>query len=530
MLPVLAVRPGISSGAFRTATGIALAVLALASCQSNEESLAPSAPGEGASLAASAVQAERVAGSYIVVFKPDVADVPGLAQRLARESGGSLRFTYTAALKGFAAHLPDQALEGLRRNPHVALIEQDGVVEADDAQSSPPSWGLSRIDQRSLPMDTYYTYAAASGAGVNVYILDTGIRSTHRDFGGRVVAAFTAIGDGNGSEDCRGHGTHVAGIVGGTKFGVAKSVRLYSVRVLDCTGSGTYSSIIAGIDWVTKNRLLPAVANMSLSGSSSSTMNTAVQNSIASGVVYTAAAGNSATDACSRSPANVPQVLTVAASNWTDAQSSFSNYGTCVDLYAPGEGITSAFFVNDSASAVYAGTSQAAPHVAGVAALYLSLHPAATPAEVASAIVGSSTANAISGSGAGTPNRLLYSGFMTETIQPPADTVTPPADTVPAPTSPEPPTTSDQAPVATFTANGCPRGKCTFDASGSSDDQGIVSYSWNFGDGSASSSASAGVKVSHAYSAAASYTVTLTVTDAAGQKSSRSQTVTVKRI
>jgi aqualysin 1 len=342
----------------------------------------------------------------IVVFHRSVSDPAGLARRLA---GPGLRHVYTHAIKGFAADLPSQAIEALKRNPNVAYIEPDGLAYAITVQSPAPSWGLDRIDQRSLPLSNSYTYLA-TGTGVNAYIIDTGIRTTHQDFGGRALWRFNSAKGRNagGDTDCNGHGTHVAGTVGGTKYGVAKGVRLHAVKVLDCAGDGRWSWVIAGIDWVTANAVKPAVANMSLGGDFSQAVNDAVAGSIASGISYSIAAGNSATNACTVSPASVASALTVAASTKTDGHASYSNAGSCVDLYAPGSGILSDWASSDIEAVFLSGTSMAAPHVSGAVALWLETHTTASPAAVTSAILGGATTGVLTGVPAGTPNRLLF--------------------------------------------------------------------------------------------------------------------------
>ena len=513
-------------------------LLQLAACDGDSPlASTPAAPPVAASVASLAAgRPDVIPGQYIVVFRDSVSDAPGLARRLTAAHGGELKFTYAAALKGFAARLPDQAVAALERNPRVAYVEPDAVARAEGVQAAPGSWGLDRIDQRSLPLDHSYGYAS-TGAGVSVYILDTGIRASHVEFGGRVSGGFTAINDGRGTDDCDGHGTHVAGIVGGTAYGVAKAVTLYSVRVLDCTGSGSNSGIIAGIDWVTQNRVLPTVANMSMTGSKSSTVNSAVQNSIKAGVVYTIAAGNSGADACNYSPASTPEALTVGASWNGDGRSGYSNFGPCLDLFAPGSAIRSANHLDDTSSVIRGGTSMAAPHAAGVAALYLSANPTASPAQVASAIVRAATPNVLSDVPSGTPNLLLHSSFAGGAPPPPPDSTvaTPPTDTATTPPPPieetpaPPPPAIDTPPVVSLTSS-CSRGRCRFDASGSSDDHGIASFSWSFGDDSAAMTGSTLAKVTHTYSSASRYSVTVTVTDTAGQQTTKTLEVTVRKV
>jgi subtilisin family serine protease len=281
-------------------------------------------------------------------------------------------------------------------------------MTADTTQTNPP-WGLDRIDQRNLPLNATYNYNW-TGSGVRAYIIDTGIRTSHTQFGGRASAVFDALG-GNG-QDCNGHGTHVAGTVGGSTYGVAKSSLLRAVRVLDCNGSGSTSGVISGVDWVRQNFIAPAVANMSLGGGVSSALDTAVNNLSNAGVTIAVAAGNSNANACNSSPARAANAITTGATTTTDARASFSNFGTCVDIFAPGSGILSAWFSSNTATATLSGTSMASPHVAGVAALYKQAVPSASATTVRNAIVNNATTNKVTNAGTGSPNRLLYSLFF----------------------------------------------------------------------------------------------------------------------
>jgi len=352
--------------------------------------------------------AAAIADRYIVVFRSGTTRAAAAAAiNSARAQGGRLHFQYAAALNGFAATLPARALEAVSRNPNVAYIEADQVMSIDATQS-PATWGLDRIDQRNLPLNNSYTYNV-TGTGVTAYIIDTGIRISHNEFGGRASVGTDTIGDGQNGNDCNGHGTHVAGTVGGSTYGVAKNVSLVAVRVLSCSGSGSTSGVIAGVDWVTANARKPAVANMSLGGSRSTSLDTAVNNSINSGVTYAIAAGNSNRNACNYSPARVSAAITVGATTSTDARASYSNFGSCLDLFAPGSSITSAWNTSNTATNTISGTSMATPHVAGVAALYLQTNTGASPATVRDAIVNGATPNVVSDAGRNSPNRLLYS-------------------------------------------------------------------------------------------------------------------------
>ncbi len=343
-----------------------------------------------------------------MVFRDDVGDVPGLARRLAAGQGGQVDYVYGAAIRGFSVRLGNaQAAEAIARNPNVAFVEADQVMRIDASQTPAP-WGLDRTDDRTLILDNEFTFTS-TGSGVTAYIIDTGILTGHVDFGGRARRGFDAISPA--ADDCNGHGTHVAGTAGGATYGVAKSVTLVAVRVLDCSGSGSTSGVIAGVDYVAAQSARPAVANMSLGGGSSTALDNAVATAINSGVSFAVAAGNSRRDACNFSPARVPGALTVGATTNTDVRASFSNFGRCLDLFAPGSSITSAWYTSPTATATISGTSMASPHVAGVVAQFLQLNPNATVSAVTQALIANSTLNTVGDAGRSSPNRLLYSNY-----------------------------------------------------------------------------------------------------------------------
>jgi subtilisin family serine protease len=365
-----------------------------------------------------------IEGSYIVVLKSPAGRgqdraAAGLAQaevsrfvadtavEMATRHRLDVHQVYDHAVTGFAVRASRQDIDRLLRDPRVDFVEEDGMVFLSATQSN-ATWGLDRIDQRDRPLNGTYVYNYTA-SNVRVYVIDSGIRASHTDFGGRVLAGATAINDGRGTNDCNGHGTHVAGTIGGATWGVAKAVRLVPVRVFGCTGGSSNSVIISGIDWVAANHVKPAVANMSLGGPASSAIDNATNNLNNRGVTVVVAAGNENQNACNVSPARVSAAMTVGSTTSTDARSSFSNFGSCVNIFAPGSSIRSTWYTSNTATNTISGTSMAAPHVAGVAALWLGAYPGSSPSQIRNHIYNRATTSRLSGIGSGSPNRLLYS-------------------------------------------------------------------------------------------------------------------------
>ncbi|GAA3891555.1 hypothetical protein GCM10022207_68890 [Streptomyces lannensis] len=349
-----------------------------------------------------------VSGSYIVTLKGGTKAPSALGRSIAEKYGAKISQTYGTALNGYAVRVDERQARRLAADSHVASVVQDTRVTLDRYQKNPPSWGLDRIDQPNQPLDHGYTWPEPAGAGVTVYVIDTGIRISHKDFGGRAGYGWDFVDNDRTASDANGHGTHVAGTAVGTRYGVAKRAKVVAVRVLDAKGAGTTAQVIAGIDWVTRHARKPAVANLSLGGYASTQLDAAVRNSIASGVSYTVAAGNEGLPAGLYSPARVPQAITVGAGDRKDTRAVFSNWGSGLDLFAPGVAITSDSSASDTATATLSGTSMAVPHAAGAAALYLAKHPKATPAQVSRALVQQAVRGRVKNAGTGSPDRLLH--------------------------------------------------------------------------------------------------------------------------
>jgi subtilisin family serine protease len=500
--------------------GFALAaIMVVSSCQKSTDLEPGSTDLKNAQIEES--DYKIIPGQYIVVlnefpgqpkgkavgYGAGIARAKQVAEGLMNENripADKLGFVYAFALDGFSATLTEEQMIRLARDKRVKYVEPDQEVSINTTQNN-ATWGLDRIDQRDTPLNQTYTWDA-TGTGVTAYILDTGIKTSHNEFGGRAQQGFDAFG-GN-SEDCNGHGTHVAGTVGGTTYGVAKGVTLVAVRVLDCNGSGSWSGVIAGMDWVAANHKKPAVANMSLGGGASTAIDDAVGRMYDAGVPVIVAAGNGdragrAQNACNYSPARAPKAYTIGATTSSDSKTSWSNYGNCVNLFAPGASITSAWYTSNTATNTISGTSMASPHVAGGAALFLQNNTSATPQQVYEALTTNSTKNKVTSSNT-TNNHLLYTlGFGSD-------------GGGEDPTPNQPPVASFSFTTSGLTANFV--GSASYDPEGS-----IAGYAWTFGDGSTSTV----VNPSHTYSAAGTYTVALTVTDDKGATGTTSKNVTV---
>ncbi|MFD8050309.1 S8 family peptidase [Streptomyces chartreusis] len=348
-----------------------------------------------------------VSGSYVVTLKGATRAPSAAGKSLAEKYGAKISHTYGTVLNGYAVRADERQAKRLAADPRVASVVQDTRVTLEHTRKNPPSWGLDRIDQANLPLDKSYTWPESAGGGVTVYVIDTGIRVSHKDFGGRASYGWDFVGNDRSAGDGNGHGTHVAGTIAGKQYGVAKKAKVVAVRVLDDAGGGTTAQVIAGIDWVTRHARKPAVANVSLGGNRNAQLDAAVRNSVAAGVTYTVAAGNDGLPAGLYSPAAVREAITVGATDRKDARAGFSNTGSVLDVFAPGVSITSASYTSDTGRATFSGTSMASPHVAGVAALYLADHPKASPAQVSKALVARAASGKVSGRGLGSPNKLL---------------------------------------------------------------------------------------------------------------------------
>ncbi len=454
---------------------------------------------------------QLVPNEYIVVMRdPGDLGAQSGAVATARGAGGVVTARWDRAVNGFAARLSPAALAEIRRRPDVDYVEPDGMMYATGVQSPVGSWGQDRVDQRNLPLNNSYTYPN-TGVGVHAYIIDTGINATHSEFTGRIGAGADFTGSGT-TNDGNGHGTHVAGTIGGTTYGLAKGVTLHPVRVLNSAGSGQWSWYVSGINWVIANKVSPAVANASLGGGINTSADNATDALANAGVTFAIASGNSNANACNYSPSRrgvTNGVISTNASSSTDARASFSNFGSCTDIFAPGVNIKSAWIGSTTATNTISGTSMASPHVAGAAALYLGTNAAMTPAQVEAAMKADATTGKITSPGTGSPNLLLFVGNIGGSTPPP----------------------SNQPPVAAFTQACVAKVRlsgtvwvCTLDGSSSTDDVGVVSYTWTTNSGAPTKS---GAIITRVLETAGTYTNTLTVKDAGGLSNSVTKSVTV---
>ena len=481
-----------------------LGILSLAACN---DATAPS-PAQSTTrhTTANSPNADVWAGHYIVVLRSGTATPENLLHRISFSHPMAFDQKFGTVMHGFAAAVDSGDVEKLRADPDVERIEPDRIVKQMGSETG-MGWALDRLDQHGLPLNNTFSYGA-TGAGVNLYIVDGGIRYTHGEFGGRAHFAYDALG-GNGS-DCNGHGTGVAGVAAGSKYGVAKGATIWSVRVFPCSGSTALSTILAGVDWVTAHHRSPAVANLSLGASWAPILDSAVSKSIQAGVTYVVAAGNSGADACTMSPAKLKTAITVGAIDVTDLRPSWSNYGSCVALFAPGVNVPAADYYSDASYANWNGTSMAAPFVAGAAALYLSEHPSASPATVRGALTSNAT-NSLLSNLSGSANKLLYTSWIGGTSTPST------------PAAPAAPTAPAIAPVGGVGATyACASRVCRFDAGASAPAGGVTAYQWNFGDGVSGS----GRTWTHTYGTTASYSFTLAIVTGSGKKYSVSKSIT----